>query len=224
LLGLFAAGCQAGSASTTVPPGVTDAPRPATTPSVAPSELPVAKPGVTASVAPEAGFRPASASPGASPAALAFALQSTAFNTGNPLPGEFSCDGAGTSPPLAWSGAPVGTKAFALVAEDMDAANSDPVTNWVLYNMPLTVNQLSAGVQASPLLSNGAQQGLNSHQTIGYYGACPNKGDPPHHFAFQLFAQDEYITMETGATAAEVKAALTGHIIAQANLTVTFQR
>ena len=184
----------------------------------------MAKPGVTASVAPEAGFRPAAASPGASPAALAFALQSAAFSANSPLPGEFTCDGAGRSPPLAWSGAPVGTKAFALVAEDADAASSDPVTNWVLYNMPLTVNQLAAGVQASPLLSNGAQQGQNSRQTIGYSGACPNKGDPPHHFTFQLFAQDEYITMETGATPAEVKAALTGHVIAQANLTATFQR
>ena len=90
--------------------------------------------------------------------------------------------------------------------------------------MPLTVSQLAPGVSSRPLLPNGAQQGINGNQTIGYYGACPTRGDPPHHYTFQLFAQDDYITMETGASASEVKSALQGHIIAAAQLTATFQR
>jgi Raf kinase inhibitor-like YbhB/YbcL family protein len=198
---------------------VTDAPRAAASQTVAGSPLPVAKPGATIGQAAEAGFSP---SPSASPSAAAsFALRSSAFASNAALPADFSCDGTGQSPPLMWSGAPAGTRAYALVEEDADTPTS---AEWVLYNMPLVVNQLDAGIQPRPLLQNGAQQGTNSHQTIGYYGACPNKGDPPHHYTFMLFAQDDYITMETGASAAEVKTALTGHVIAQAQLVATFQR
>jgi Raf kinase inhibitor-like YbhB/YbcL family protein len=186
------------------------------------SNLPVAKPGATAGQAAEAGFSP---SPSASPSAVvSFALRSSAFAQNGALPGDFSCDGAGQSPPLMWTGAPAGTKAYALVEEDADSGSSPPFTQWVLYNMPLTVNQLDAGIQARPLLQNGAQQGLNGNQTVGYVGACPNKGDPPHHYTFMLFAQDGYITMETGASAQEVKSALNGHVLAQAQLIATFQR
>jgi len=155
---------------------------------------------------------------------VSFALRSSAFAQNGALPGDFSCDGAGLSPPLMWSGAPAGTRAYALVEEDADSGANPPFTHWVLYNMPLTVNQLDAGIQARPLLQNGAQQGMNSNQTIGYYGACPDKGGPPHHYTFVLFAQDDYITMETGASPAEVTTALNGHVIAQAQLIATFQR
>jgi hypothetical protein len=170
--------------------------------------------------APEAGFSQLSPVPLSSPAASAFALRSPAFSAGAALPNDFSCDGAGQSPPLTWMGAPAGTRAYALVAEDTDAS----LTEWVAYNVPLSVTQLDAGVGARPLLSNGTQQGTNGRGTVGYDPACPNRGDPPHHYVFQVFAMDDFITMQTGASATEVKGALTGHVIGQAQLTATFQR
>jgi Raf kinase inhibitor-like YbhB/YbcL family protein len=165
--------------------------------------------------------------PGQSPVAAArFALQSTAFSDGGQLPSDYTCDGSGQSPPLSWTGAPPGTAAYALVAQDTDrtSAANQPFTLWLLYNMPSSLTQLGAGVPARPLLSNGAQQGLNDNQTVGYLGACPDPGQAPHHVAFVVFAQDGYVTLETGAAYPAVQDALNGHTVGQAKLTAMVQR
>ncbi|MBV8714894.1 MAG: YbhB/YbcL family Raf kinase inhibitor-like protein [Chloroflexi bacterium] len=169
----------------------------------------------------------ASVLPGQSPVAAApFSLQSTAFSDGGQLPAAYTCDGSGQSPPLTWSGAPPGTAAYALVAQDMDrtSSTSQPFTLWLLYNMPSSLTQLPAGVPTRPLLSNGAQQGLNDNQTVGYLGDCPDAGQAPHHVAFVVFAQDGYVTLETGAAYASVHDALNGHTLGQAKLTAMVQR
>jgi Raf kinase inhibitor-like YbhB/YbcL family protein len=152
-------------------------------------------------------------------------LVSPAFTSGGTLPDEYTCDGLGESPPLAWTGAPPGTAAFSLVEQDMDVkVGAEPFTHWLVYNMPRRVSMLDAGVPARPLLTNGSQQGQNSRQSIGYSSPCPTRGDPPHHLSFALFAQDGYVTLETGASVDAVRTALAGHVVAEAQLTVTFQR
>jgi Raf kinase inhibitor-like YbhB/YbcL family protein len=98
------------------------------------------------------------------------------------------------------------------------------LTLWLLYNLPAAITKLDAGVPPRPLLVNGAQQGVNGQNTIGYAAACPNKGDPPHHFTFELYALDGYMTLETGAAFDEVRAALPGHTVGQATLPLTVQR
>src|SRR5205085_1741392 len=49
-----------------------------------------------------------------------FSLTSPAFKDGDAIPAAFTCDGANHSPPLAWSGVPKTTAAYALVADDPD--------------------------------------------------------------------------------------------------------
>ena len=163
------------------------------------------------------------ASPSPSPSAVvaqAFVLQSSAFSDGGVMPSEFTCDGAGQSPPLTWSGAPPATAAFTLIEQDTD----QPFTLWLVYNMPASVSQLEAGVPPRPLLVNGVQQGLNDTGSVGYSGACPDKGRAPHHVAFSMFAQDGFVTLETAAAYASVHDALLGHTLAQANLSAIVQR
>jgi len=216
LLLFFVVGCSTGVAG--------QAPQSAPAPTVRPTDtaptpnLPIARAVASPS---------SSVQPGQSPVAAApFALQSSAFIDGGQLPADFTCDGAGQSPPLSWSGAPLTTAAYALVAQDMDHLGSggQPFTFWLLYNMPSSLTQLAAGVPTKPLLSNGAQQGLNDDQTVGYVGDCPDRGQPPHHVAFTVFAQDGYVTLETGAAYASVRDALVGHTLAQAMLTATVTR
>ena len=50
-----------------------------------------------------------------------FQLRTEAFNEGDPLPLDYSCDGEDISPPLSWSGVPEGTVSFTLIVEDPDA-------------------------------------------------------------------------------------------------------
>ena len=130
----------------------------------------------------------------------------------------------GAATGVVWRTSP-GTAAFSLVEQDADLkVGAEPFTQWLVYNMPRTVNMLDAAVPARPLLTNGSQQGQNSGQTIGYSSPCPNTGEPPHHLTFELYAQDGYVTLETGASLDAVRSALAGHIVAQAQLTVTVAR
>jgi Raf kinase inhibitor-like YbhB/YbcL family protein len=210
--------------------GCTPAPPPADTPLPTPVRPTPSGPTPTLPLARAIASPSASAGPGNSVASggfQSFALQSPAFSDGAQLPGDFTCDGLGESPPLMWSGAPPGSAAYALVVQDMDvkATNSaEPFTSWLLYNMPRLVTQLSAGVPPRPLLTNGSQQGLNDNQTVGYATPCPKPGDGPHHFTFQLFAQDGYVTLETAAPPDAVRDALNGHTLGEAKLTAIVQR
>ena len=217
----FAAACAAPAAE----PPAAESPSPSArpTPSGPTPTLPVARP--IASPSPSVVASAAGGTPAPNAGFNTFAMQSTAFADGGTLPTDFTCDGGGQSPPLTWSGAPPGTAAYTLIEQDEDhKVDNAAFTHWLLYNMPPAVTALNAGLPAKPLLTNGAQQGLNDNQTVGYLGACPNKGDPPHHFTFQLFAQDGYVTLETGATVSAVNDALNGHTIGQTQMTVTYGR
>src|SRR5947199_6433577 len=91
---------------------------------------------------------------------MAFSVTSTAFKEGAGIPVKHTCDGADVSPPLAWSGAPPGTAAFALIADDPDAPVGTWV-HWVLYNLPGTATQLPEQVPKTDALPDlgGALQG-----------------------------------------------------------------
>ena len=55
-------------------------------------------------------------------------VTSSRFDHETTIPSEHTCEGADRSPPLAWSGAPPGTKSFALVVDDPDALYALDVT------------------------------------------------------------------------------------------------
>src|SRR5438132_8198810 len=66
---------------------------------------------------------------------MEFKLTSTAFQGGQPIPRQYTCDGVNVSPALEWSGTPQGAKSFAIICDDPDAPAGTWV-HWVLYNLP----------------------------------------------------------------------------------------
>src|SRR6266511_2793450 len=107
---------------------------------------------------------------------MAFSLTSTAFTDGAAIPVKHTCDGADVSPPLAWSGAPAGTRAFALIADDPDAPAGTWV-HWVLYDLPAAASELPENVAKVETLDlGGARQGRNDFRRPGYGGPCPPPG------------------------------------------------
>ena len=82
----------------------------------------------------------------AQPAAGTFRVTSSAFTAGGTLPMMYTADGAGVSPPLAWSGAPAGTKEFALTMTTQ--ALDGEKWNWVLYGIPAAATSLAEGTSA----------------------------------------------------------------------------
>jgi phosphatidylethanolamine-binding protein (PEBP) family uncharacterized protein len=74
--------------------------------------------------------------------AKGFALSSPEVVEGGALPSEYTCDGASATLPLAWSGAPAGTKGFAVIMHHV-AGPGDTHWYWVLYDIPADVTNLS---------------------------------------------------------------------------------
>ena len=54
----------------------------------------------------------------------------------------FGCTGGNISPALSWSGAPQGTKSFALSVYDPDAPTGSGFWHWVVFNIPPDVTSL----------------------------------------------------------------------------------
>ena len=61
-------------------------------------------------------------------------LTSESFEHGDPIPERHTCSGKGTSPPLAWSSVPDGTRTLALIVHDADAPSGDFV-HWLAWNI-----------------------------------------------------------------------------------------
>jgi Raf kinase inhibitor-like YbhB/YbcL family protein len=149
-------------------------------------------------------------------------LTTTAFHDGDRIPGAFTCDGANTSPALAWSDPPAATKTFALVMDDPDAPMGTFV-HWVIYNLPPTARSLPAAEPTQAKLSDGSLQGKNNFPGTGYGGPCP-PGHSEHHYRFIVYAVDSVLPLQSGATKGQVEDALKGHIVARGKLTGRYSR
>ncbi len=149
-------------------------------------------------------------------AAMAFAIKSTAFENGETIPGEFTCEGRDTSPELVWSDPPGGTKSYVLIVDDPDAP-SGVFTHWVIYDIPGDLRKLKAAVPPDAVLENGAKQGMNDFGTTGYRGPCPPGGHGRHRYFFRLMALDvDSLGLRGGAGRKDVERALKGRVLGEA--------
>ena len=149
-------------------------------------------------------------------------LTSPAFQPGKPIPEEHTCDGEDVSPPLTWSGVPENASALVLIVDDPDAPGGT-FTHWVVLNIPPDFNgrTLVAGVKLDE--DSGIAEGSNDFGTVEYGGPCPPAG-APHNYLFRLYALDKRLEPGSGATRQQVTGAMDGHILAEANLSGTYQR
>jgi len=149
-------------------------------------------------------------------------LTSTAFKEGATIPKQYTGEGKDVSPPLKWTGAPDGTKSFALVCEDPDAPKKT-WTHWVLFNVPADRHELPEGVPADKTVLGSARQGVNDFKKTGYGGPMPPPGSP-HRYYFKLYALDTTLDLPAGATRQQVLDALKGHILAEGLLMGKYAR
>jgi len=157
--------------------------------------------------------------------AAAFRLTSPAFEDGQRMPKKYTGDGADLSPPLAWTDPSEGTKAFALLCDDLDAPRG-PWNHWVIWNLPADLRKLSEGIPKQKTLPDlgGARQGNNSWPRIGYGGPTPPRGTGTHRYVFTLYALDTALDLEAGANKAALLAKMGGHVQDKTTLTGTFSR
>jgi hypothetical protein len=155
---------------------------------------------------------------------MALTMKSSSFPPGGDIPARFTCEGDDVSPPLEWSGAPAGTKTFALIVDDPDAP--DPKApkmtwvHWVVYNLPPATTRLAEGASHRP--PAGAREGKNDWKRTGYGGPCPPIGR--HRYFHKLYALDTELPDLREPTKAQLETAMRGHILAQAELIGTYQK
>jgi Raf kinase inhibitor-like YbhB/YbcL family protein len=117
--------------------------------------------------------------------------------------------------------------------------------HWVMVDIPPTVQEIGAGACSDGIVARGkrtpagpagARQGLNDYTSwfagdadmggeyFGYDGPCPPWNDEVlHHYHFVLYATDlDRCPVDGAFTAAEVRAAIAGHVLAEAKLTGTY--
>src|SRR5581483_1697559 len=129
---------------------------------------------------------------------MAFTVSSNSFKDGDYLGKDFilsadygfGCAGGNKSPHIAWSGAPAGTKNFAVHCHDPDAPTGSGFWHWVVVNIPASATALPAGAGGGSTLPAGALQVRTDFGKPGYGGPCPPEGDHPHRYFFTVFAVD----------------------------------
>lgn len=143
-----------------------------------------------------------------------FALMSEAFAEGQPIPTQFTCDGANQPPPLAWGDPPEGTRSFVLIVDDPDAP-SGTFRHWGAYDIPASAR--------SP--GGDFPQAMNDFGKPGYGGPCPPKGHGPHHYRFKLMALDvDKLELGSSPKIADVEAQADRHVVGRAALMGTYER
>ena len=163
-----------------------------------------------------------SSAQGRAPSPSGFRMESAAFKEGSGIPVRFTCEGDDISPALTWSGAPAGTRSFALIVDDLDAPGGVWM-HWVVYNLPAQTKAMDENQPKQTQLPNGGLQGLSSFGRVGYGGPCPPPG-PAHRYFFRLYALDTVLSLEPSAGKQQVIDAMKGHILGQAQLMGRFKR
>jgi Raf kinase inhibitor-like YbhB/YbcL family protein len=154
---------------------------------------------------------------------MPFALESSAFRNGSPIPPRHARNGDNVSPPLEWRDAPRETKSFALIVEDPDAP-SGTFRHWALYDIAGERSALPEGTTAGAK-TESLGHGLNDFGSMRYEGPQPPKGHGPHHYHFRIAALDvARLDLPPKPSVEEVWKAAEPHVLAEAELVGTFEQ
>lgn len=131
----------------------------------------------------------------------------------------FGCTGENHAPDVSWSGAPAGTRSFAVTMFDEDAPTGSGFWHWQNWDVP-------AGTTAvAGTLPPGAVAGTNDTGATGYLGPCPPAGDIPHRYVIRVLALDvPTLGLPAGTPSALTAFTLGGHVIGEGEVVATAAR
>jgi Raf kinase inhibitor-like YbhB/YbcL family protein len=147
-------------------------------------------------------------------------ISSPAFGNGEKIPSKYTCDGQNINPPLEISQVPEGAKSLVLIMEDPDVPKNlrkDGMwDHWVVFDMPADLRNIAEA-------DTPGIEGIGTNGKPGYMGPCPP--DREHRYFFKLFALDTAsLALDASATKADVRRAMTDHLIAQTELMGRYER
>ncbi|PIN73786.1 YbhB/YbcL family Raf kinase inhibitor-like protein [Candidatus Woesearchaeota archaeon CG10_big_fil_rev_8_21_14_0_10_45_16] len=151
-------------------------------------------------------------------------LTSPAFAENDKIPSQYTCDGDNANPALQVEDVPTEAKSLVLIMDDPDIPDEvkqsrgiQVFDHWLMFNIPPGTKEITPAAGTA---------GKNSAGNSAYTGPCPPTQYEPkeHRYFFKLYALDAELSLDEGATKAEVEKAMEGHIIAQAQLVGRYQR
>lgn len=128
--------------------------------------------------------------------------------------------GGSVSPDLSWSGAPEGTRSFAVTCYDPDAPTGSGFWHWVAWDIPGDATGLPKGVDREEA---SLQQAVNDFGRQGFDGPNPPPG-APHRYQFTVHALPvETLGVEADAPHVQARFAIFSQQLASSTLTATYQ-
>ena len=164
------------------------------------------------------------------PDVATFTLTSSDATDGQPfaapqMSGAFGVPGGeDASPQLSWSGAPAGTKSFAITMYDPDAPTQSGFWHWAVADIPADVTELptGAGTADGSRLPAGAYQLRNDGGAAQYIGAAPPAGHGQHRYFITVHALDvDKIGVGPDASPANLGFNIFSHSIGRATIVPT---
>lgn len=147
-------------------------------------------------------------------------IESSAFEQGQMIPREYTCDGLNVNPPLSFIDVPREARSLVLIMDDPDVPTTlktDGIfDHWIMFDIdPITTtietNELVIGISGT----NGAGE-------LGYMGPCPPDGE--HRYFFKLYALDATLDLPEGSTKEKIRTSMKEHILAEAELMGLYDR
>jgi len=149
-------------------------------------------------------------------------ITSSAFDDGGEIPKRYTCAGENINPTIHIDGVPEDAESLVLILEDPDVnpklAEEGVWYHWVIFNLAPSRKLIREGEEPDAVAGEGSSDNLE------YYGPCTPPPEGTHEYVFRLYALDEKLGLEEGATGAQVKHAMEGNIIAEAAYTGTYAR
>ena len=145
-------------------------------------------------------------------------LSSPAFAAGGAIPATYTCDGAGISPPLSWSGTPEGAVELAVTVIDPDAPGGAFI-HWVL----LGLSPAASGIPEEGPPPDGVHGATASSGRTGYAALCPPRGQR-HRYRFSVFALRGPDSLPEGVSGAKALTIVRSAALARGTMIATYGR
>lgn len=153
-------------------------------------------------------------------------VTSTAFADGGTIPAKFCAIGvegaSNTSPQIAWSVPPEGTRSIVVAIVDHHPV-AHMWVHWVVIGIPPSVTEIAEGASGS--LAAPAIELKNTAGRTGYGGPKPPVGSGDHDYVVTVYALDiAELPHSMEPDAAEIARAVSGHTLASGSITGVFGR
>lgn len=116
------------------------------------------------------------------------------------------------SPQIQWQGVPPEASSLALIIRDAKTFNTTSKQNyyWVVYNLPVQINQLSYGDNTKMMIHD---QGVNSWGQENYHTICLDNTEYP--VVVELYALDKRFSARKPMTGDLLEKKIKGHVLAK---------